>query len=253
MRDAYIPSLEIQPATRKTYQRSLARGCHIPTQAERKRARETFGFRAGAVYENWQDVDQRYGDLLYIGRATQLTTRLHPQSHAMWSVVWRHPLRSRIRIAVWGVPVEYLASVESWLTSTCRPLWSSVAHESKTTWLWRDPDCILPITAFHPHKRKQAPFLQTTPGVYAWLLAPETMQDAAWIYSICIDGATCRADVLARPKSPPPEPWLCRACGAFNHPRSGRCRSCQRTPREGAQEGLRRMQTALGYAATTRG
>lgn len=251
MQGECIPALEIRPAARKTYQLALASRCRIPTQAERKRERHPFGFRA--IYETWSDVDQRNGDLLYIGRATQLTTRLHPQSHAMWSVVWRHPLRSRIRIAVWSLPIEYLASVEAWLTTTYSPLWSAVARKTTTVWVWRDPDRVLPISAFHPHKREQAPFLQTTPGVYAWLLAPEGRQDSAWVHAVFVDGAKRRSGVLAQPKSPPPEPRLCRACGAFNHPNSRRCRSCHRTHRESAQESLRKMQNALGYATTPRG
>jgi hypothetical protein len=244
-----IPATPILPPKR-TPRKELCCPCRIPTQKERRREGETYGrYHYETLYAKWCDADFKNGDLLYVGSTLQLMTRLHPHSHFMWSVVWRRPVRKRVRIAVWAMPCEHLNDVESWMTHSFAPLWSNAYTRDAHEWVLRPPDLVLPTDAFYPYRRSVLPFDTSTAGVYAWLLAPENVQSDAWVETVLQNADRRREIKSARPPRRVPPAWSCGNCWVrFNHYSRKTCECCGIDRETSNRIGSRKLREALSKA-----
>lgn len=152
---------------------------------------------------DWSKVDQKNGDLLYVGSSMRLWNRLNPANHLMWSVYAHDAKESpRIRIALWLCENDGSApNIEAWLTTHGQPLWSN-NRDGFQPWEWRDPDHVVAAKALDPHQAKRHVIGQDALGVYAWLYLPRgrTVRD------VVIAGASTREGRRASA----PTVWHCR-------------------------------------------
>jgi hypothetical protein len=214
----------------------------IMAQAERKYSYESTA-QPPVVYEDWRQADREHGDLLYVGAASStLLNRLHPTSHAMWSVVYKHRLFPRIRIAVWSMPPSDCYEIEAWMAHHYRPLWSGAVQNEVRAWLYRAPDAVFKPQAFDPRKRVAPIFAQSNTGVYAWLLAPQE-ESEGWVEHVMVDGAAARA-LKVKPHGPA-YPFFCHNCGRLFKRRPARCPHCGKTETEAAEAHREQMERAL--------
>jgi hypothetical protein len=219
-----FPQQSFAPTGRYISKRS-SKTWEITPQEKRKYLYETVG-QPWVVYEDWNQVDRERGDLLYVGVAASLLNRLHPTSHAMWSVVHTHHLFPRIRIAIWSMQPERCLEIEAWIARNYHPLWSGTSQRPKSDWLWRAPDAVLPPRTFDPFCRSKPPFAYHASGVYAWVLAPKKL-DSGWLERIVVAGAESRR-TKEKPCGPT-YPFFCHNCCARFRARPAQCPYCGKT------------------------
>jgi hypothetical protein len=201
----------------------------IIPQEERKYRYECWA-QPHVVYEDWRQVDRENGDLLYVGAAAaKMLNRLHPTNHAMWSVVYKHRLYPRIRIAIWSMPAEDCYEIEAWFARNYCPLWSGAVQNPRREWLWRPPDFIQKPSVFDPFRRSKPPFAYENTGVYAWLLAPKT-EDVGWVERVAVAGSPAR-QTKEKPHGPA-FPFFCHNCGARSKKPIKLCAGCGKTEAE---------------------
>lgn len=212
---SYVPKFS---ATTRRISETFSR--KIPSQASRKIAAVTVS-NWGCIYEDWNAVNTSGNDLLYVGKASNLQTRLHPMAHGMWSVISDRGCEKNTRIAIWFVPPEFLNSVEGWMMRTCAPLWSNGGKSGD--WTWRDPDCVFAPREFDPYLREQRPlYVSNTSAIYAWLFTAEPVEGIAWVHTAMLDGAFRRQTKRAEP-----ERVCVRTCSLCNSYRLEKRRSCE--------------------------